>query len=412
MKNILLLTTIYPGPLRPGTPVCHFFVLEWLKMGYNVIVVDFRSMFPPVYTYAAKLFPTLAKRFVGNSVEVDRNMKIVEHNEDGIHCYSLPIFKYIPHGKYPQKSIDKQILVIQEILKKEKYIPDIVIGHFYNPCMEIVSRLKQIFPHARTCVSLHEHADVIHKNYKEGLNTILSGIDVIGFRSIPIKNSFERYYGNKHSFLMCPSGTSQAYLTYSEENDKQFTNGDLINFIFVGQFIARKFPKVVVQALNELYEDKYYHLDMVGKPELFYQEVNNYVENKNLRDRVSFVGKIPRERIIYHYDNAQCFIMISKGEVFGLVYLEAMSRGCITIAGRNEGMEGIIKHGKNGFLCEPGDVNELKQIIAHINSLSKEEKEQISKNAMKTASLLSDRNVASSYINNILEPHSDDLIVV
>ena len=55
--------------------------------------------------------------------------------------------------------------------------------------------------------------------------------------------------------------------------------------------------------------------------------------------------------------------MISKEETFGLVYLEAMSMGCITIASKNEGMEGIIIDGENGFLCTAGDDDELASII-------------------------------------------------
>ena len=37
--------------------------------------------------------------------------------------------------------------------------------------------------------------------------------------------------------------------------------------------------------------------------------------------------------------------MISELETFGLVYIEAMAAGCITIASRNEGFDGIIKDG-------------------------------------------------------------------
>jgi glycosyltransferase involved in cell wall biosynthesis len=94
--------------------------------------------------------------------------------------------------------------------------------------------------------------------------------------------------------------------------------------------------------------------------------------------------------------------MISRGEVFGLVYLEAMSRGCITIAGKGEGMEGIIEHGINGFLCEPGNANELASLIKHINTLSAEEKKTISDRARAKATELSDYNVAKNYIENVL----------
>ena len=95
--------------------------------------------------------------------------------------------------------------------------------------------------------------------------------------------------------------------------------------------------------------------------------------------------------------------MISKGEVFGLVYLEAMSRGCITIASHNEGMEGIIEDGVNGFLCEAGNAEGLSCVIRRINSLSASEKQSISDRARAKAAELSDFNVAKYYIEKVME---------
>ena len=94
--------------------------------------------------------------------------------------------------------------------------------------------------------------------------------------------------------------------------------------------------------------------------------------------------------------------MISKEETFGLVYLEAMSMGCITIASRNEGMEGIIEDGKNGFLCEAGNANELSHIIDMINSMTDEQLQAISHNAIRTALKLTDSNVAKAYVENLI----------
>ena len=115
------------------------------------------------------------------------------------------------------------------------------------------------------------------------------------------------------------------------------------------------------------------------------------------------LGKIPRDEITAQYDKAQCMIMISKGEAYGLVYLEAMARGCITIASRGEGFDGVIIDGVNGFLCAPGDYQELVGIIERINLLSVEEKNCISKNAIETAKRLTDYNVAKMYIDDILK---------
>ena len=70
----------------------------------------------------------------------------------------------------------------------------------------------------------------------------------------------------------------------------------------------------------------------------------------SLYDHVHFWGRIPREQVIRIMNETDCFIMVSKFETFGLVYLEAMAKGCITIASKNEGMDGIIRNGENGFL--------------------------------------------------------------
>ena len=93
--------------------------------------------------------------------------------------------------------------------------------------------------------------------------------------------------------------------------------------------------------------------------------------------------------------------MISENEAFGLVYLEAMSRGCITIAARNEGMDGVIIHGINGFFCEAGNSIELAELIIHINTISKVELMRISKNAIETASKMSNEETARNYIEAI-----------
>lgn len=400
MKNILFLTTMYPDGIRRGTKVCHYFTYEWSKMGYNVLVINYRSMFPPIYTTVASWFPKLAERFVGNDVEMDRNMECNFHEEDGIPVYSTPIFKYIPHGKYPKRSIDKKLQELQTIMKDRQFVPDMIIGHFYNPQLELINRLKSFYPDAPTCLVLHEtQMGVIRGNYKRDIEKLLSGIDVIGFRSYPIKDCYEAEFG-QHKHFMCFSGVSQSYLQINQQ-EKNFSDGPLTQYIYVGQLIERKYPIRVVEALNRVYADKPFQLNYIGKHEFVYPKVKQYVDDNNLNDKVSFVGQVPRDEIIKYYDQADCFIMISRDEVFGLVYLEAMARGCITVASKNEGMQGIIEDGVNGFLCEAGNGEELCQIIRRINNMSASEKKAISEKARATAIALSDYNVAKTYIEAV-----------
>ena len=401
--NILLLTTMYPDPLRPATKVCHYFARQWRAMGHEILVVNYRSMFPPIFTFAARLFPRVAQRYVGNHVEMDRNMDIVHHEVEGIPVYSIPIFKYIPHGPYPQKSIRKQLKLLLGIMSGVNFTPDVVIGHFYNPQIELVARLKELFPQSHTCVTLHEpDTSCIRRVWPKNCELLLSSIDTIGFRSLPIKRNFELNFGEGHRWFHCCSGTPAEYLVAPQTKQRVFNDGSIHKFIYVGQFIKRKYPVVVAEALMRAYPDNDFHLTYVGKKELLYDEVHEYTIENGLQNQVSFTGQVQREDIINYYDSADCFIMVSKSEVFGLVYLEAMARGCITIAARHEGLDGIIETGKNGFLCEAGNADELTSIIKRINSLSADEKRQISENARHTAEELSDFNVAKRYLEAVM----------
>lgn len=93
--------------------------------------------------------------------------------------------------------------------------------------------------------------------------------------------------------------------------------------------------------------------------------------------------------------------MVSKSGAFGLVYLEAMGKGCITIGTRGQGIDGIIKNGKNGFLCEARNVYDLKELFENINEMIYENKMAIAKKAIDTSKNLTDRKVAIYYLEKI-----------
>ena len=405
-KNILLLITMYPSKLRISTPICHLFVKQWQKMGYDVRVVYFRSMFPAVYSSLARLFPKTAERFIGNQAELDTNYDVVKYEHDGVKVMSPPIYKYIPHRGYPKSSVKKAKMQILEFLKEEGMTPDIIIGHFYNPQMELLSQLKKDFPKAKTCVVLHESSlDTVKLSYAKNYQELFNSIDIVGYRSLPIRLAFEGQLNPKPKAFLAYSGVSEAFLSTAPE--REWKSDPMRNFIYVGQFIKRKFPCEVTDALLSVYPEKDYHLTYVGREELLFDEVKQYVASKGAADITTFTGQIPRNAIIEHLDKSDCFIMISKAEVFGLVYLEAMARGCITIAAKNEGMQGIIEDGVNGFLCEAGNVDELASIIERINKMTATEKKQISDAGRKTAEEMSDYNVAKAYIEAVENSRSN-----
>ena len=396
-KNILLLTTIYPAPdLKYGTPSVHYFTKEWVKMGYEVKVIHYQAVYPAFFYFLAGLFREKIASLTGAVVFTKPDKGDKRYIMDGVTVFRLPIFKRIPHGKYTKKAILNQIKKIVQTNQEDDFIPDVIIGHFSNPQLKIISELRKKY-NARTCMVMHDVGRSIKNVYKEEYPLLMKSIDIWGYRSNPIKIGFEKEFGEQERSFLCYSGIPENYI--SEVNTRSF-EGDLNSFVYIGELIERKCAISIIPAINEVYPDKNFHISYVGKgAELI--KIKVLISSLNLNNNISFYGHIPRNEILNILDESECMIMISKNETFGLVYLEAMGRGCITIGSRNQGIDGIIEHGVNGFLCAEGNELELADTIRQINSLSPNERKQISQNAIDTVKELTDSKAAKQYITEV-----------
>ena len=79
-----------------------------------------------------------------------------------------------------------------------------------------------------------------------------------------------------------------------------------------------------------------------------------------------------------------------------------MALGLIPVGSRNEGIDGIIRDGENGFLCEAGNVEELSAIIAQIRNMQHARLLSLSDSAKRTANDFSDFGVAKRYLDCLI----------
>jgi glycosyltransferase involved in cell wall biosynthesis len=397
MKNILLTTTIYPlKSNNKGTPVCHYFAKEWVEMGYNVKVFHVQNVYPFYFYWIAKL---LAKYIISKTGAVvytskDRGDEFVL---DNVQVYRIPVFKQKPHGKNSNKSINRFMAKILEVNKNENFIPDIILGHFPNPQLEIVSRLKDYYQEAITSIIMHGNIPAIINNYRNNYKKLFQNIDIWGYRSKSIQNRFEKEYGLMSKFFICYSGIPEKY---TQNIERDFSHG-IKSFSFLGGLIKLKRVEDTLYALKSVSDDKEFSFDITGDG----AEKNNLMsltKSLNIKNNVTFHGQIDRDKAQDILEKTDCFIMVSSREAFGLVYIEAMAKGCITIGTRGQGIDGVIKHGKNGFLCEAENIEELTNIINKIRNLPIEELKRISDNAIETAKNMTDKKMAEHYINSVI----------
>ena len=398
MHNILLLSTIYPileG--NKGTSVCHFFTREWVKMGYNVRVVHVQAVYPKIFYWMARLARKHIAARTGAVVYTYRDNHTTRYELDNVPISRMPVYKPIPHGAFSKKSVHHTAIDIAKDNLENHFVPDVIIGHFPNPQIELLSLLKKDYPQAKTCMVMHGDVDIMLKVYGERLPVLMKDVDMWGFRCKTMIDDFEAAVGKVNSPFICYSGIPSKYIAQKNTHDY---SKPLRKFLFVGEMIERKFPEKIIDALVKVYPSKNFELHYVGDGRQLLA-IKQKVEEYGLQNQVKLLGWIPRDRIIEEYDNADCMIMISRGEAYGLVYLEAMARGCITIASRNEGFDGVILDGVNGFLCEAGNEKELANIIVKFNEMPTDNRNSISEHAILTAKNLTDEKAAEMYINDI-----------
>lgn len=395
--KLYIITPIYATTTEGdgATPLVHYFAREWVKLGHEVTVFNFVARFPRPYYWIGKIFQHKLNSRLGQLIPT-HCPKNNDYNAEGVRVIRRTIRKYKPHTEYTSNNIEYAINIIYEECKNNG-VPDYFIGHWDSPCLSILPKLKNKFAKPIALI-FHSNEFRLEKRYGDSVINILKEIDVIGFRNNAAQKDFEyKYFRPKKSFI-CHSGVSEVFLNAGNNIYKEF-NKPIRNYIFTGSLIARKHPDKLYNALCKAYPNGDFSIKYIGDGEKR-EDIEKKYSSKKIGD-IIFTGRIDRECIIEHLKQAEVFAMISEQEVFGLVYIEAMALGLITIGSRNEGIDGIIVDGENGFLCDAGNENELIEIITKIKNMSSEQLKSISDKARKTAIEFSDKRVAEKYINNI-----------
>lgn len=401
--KILVITQMFSQPDDAGdnkpTKTVNYFVKEWTAMGHEVVVMHCPSKFPLILY---KLPNVVKNKFAGRistMVPPIESRKIINRHENGAKIYRYPMLKLVPGSAYSKGAMQKQAKIIETELDKIEFKPDLVLGHFANPSTELVAKIAEYY-NAKSSIVFHQDCSEtnIHK-YRLFENA--RRIKAIGCRSIVEAEQVRKLLGiNDVPFVCCSGVPNDAVIAAEKVCTKQdYSNG--IKYIYVGSLIKRKYLDVVLKAFASVANSND-SLEVVGGgPEE--EKLKQLASNLQTDDfRIEFTGRIPRKNVLEKMKNAHVFTLISDSETYGMVYIEAMLQGCITIASKNGGFDGIIQDGINGFICEPGNGEMLLSIYKRIAGMTTDERNAMGQAAIDTAKHYSEKEVAERYLDDIL----------
>lgn len=98
--------------------------------------------------------------------------------------------------------------------------------------------------------------------------------------------------------------------------------------------------------------------------------IQKLVVKFNLQKNVILTGFVPEDELVLHYQLGDVFVMPSKAEGFGLVFIEAAAYGCAVIGGNADGSRDALMDGELGTLLNPNDAAAMGEAI--IVALQKE----------------------------------------
>jgi 1,2-diacylglycerol 3-alpha-glucosyltransferase len=128
--------------------------------------------------------------------------------------------------------------------------------------------------------------------------------------------------------------------------------------LFVGRLDKEKNVDLVLRAVALARRDVDFHFVAAGHGAEG-KKLQRLAQKLGISEHVTFTGFVPDELLPSLYAAADCFVNAGIAELQCIVAMEAMATGLPVIGADAVALPELIHDGKNGYLFEPGNVDEL-----------------------------------------------------
>ncbi|NQT22240.1 MAG: glycosyltransferase family 4 protein [Candidatus Omnitrophica bacterium] len=231
-----------------------------------------------------------------------------------------------------------------------KSVPTILHGHgpFYS---DTISKWKFI------CYSAY---DFIARY------SILKRISMIVASTEIEKKEYIKRGVSEHKIKVLPNGLRNIYFSNvnTAEVLKQYALLGKKTILYVGRLHPNKRIDALISSLPQIikHEPRAYLL-LIGPGADYYPYLNMLAHKNKVEKHFKWLGAVSELEKIMLYNAADCFVMPSDYEPFGLVLLEAMAAKKPVIAIKAGGPTEIVEDGQTGFLIERNNTKQLENTI-------------------------------------------------
>ena len=319
-----------------------------------------------------------------------RDYGYFEYEKEGVKVFELSL----PLGVYRRALPFLQHLLVKLYKKTVKLVgrPDVIHAHFYS-IAAVASVLKKKFDMP---IVVTEHSSKLNRN-------------ILGISKVDVKLAKKAY--QNADIVIAVSNALAKNLKTNFNVDAQVIHNivdvskfqyvkrklkDTFTFISVGNLVQIKRFDILIEAFAKAFkDDKSVFLKIVGSgPEK--EKLQSLVNQYNMVNRIILLGEVGRDKLKEIYSQGDAFVLASRSETFGVVFIEAMTTGLPVIATDCGGPSDIVNE-KNGYLIPVND----KQAL--VDAFIKMHDNAYSFNTLEISRLCMDKFSPENIANSLME---------
>ena len=152
--------------------------------------------------------------------------------------------------------------------------------------------------------------------------------------------------------------------------------------VFVGRITGEKQLDKLVRAFARLDKSLDARLELVGGGDQE-QQLRNLANQLGVGDRVKITGYVETSYLREALTRATVFAMPSIAELQSIATMEAMASGLPVVAANAMALPHLVHDGDNGFLFEPGNVDDLADRLTEVLTLPEDDLQKLKHSSMK-----------------------------
>lgn len=291
--------------------------------------------------------------------------------KDGVEIYAVNI----PLGRVPHSLLNYfgkwGIQKLYKKIKKNHGEPDIIHAHFLG-MGEISLALREMTKSSKFVLTEHSSSVIQNTNdmaswIKASAASIYSKYDKV----IAVSQTLaDKINSDFNANTICIPNMYDDKIFYFKQDTISISK---FQFVFVGNLIKSKSPVFCIECFYNAFKGEDFLipkgekicLSVIGDgPER--EACIKTIEKLGIKDTVKLWGRLQREQIAEIMSESMCFVLPSKYETFGVVYIEAMACGLPVICTDFLLWQEIIDKYKCGIYVNPNDVNAIADAIKYL----------------------------------------------